>query len=351
MEHALTMASNFDQIRKLGSGHFGEVWLAVDTGLNVERALKLIPVSKVLNPANFFHEAQILKTAEHANVVKVEDTGKMADGRIYVAMEYIKRGSLEDESKGSNIYLTRAKRIMIDVLRGLQHAHENEILHRDIKPANILIGDNFEGKLSDFGQAVSSSLDLKKLGVKDYAYILHMAPEVFEGRNYSIYSDIYACGMTLYRLVNGDSYLPALQPNEIKDACLSAKFPNRSLYRDFIPQNIKRLINKALNLDPSKRFSSAQEMRRALEHLKIEMNWQEIKLQNGIQWRCGWGHRCYEVTRLQEPDSRWSIITKKGSSKKSLRRTLALCKYSISKSEAIQFSKRILKDFVLGRLN
>jgi len=94
------MAASFDFKERLGAGHFGEVWRVIDTGLNAERALKLIPPSKVLNPTNIFHEAQILKEAEHPNVVRVEETGTLGDGRIYVAMEYLPKGSLEDEAKG-----------------------------------------------------------------------------------------------------------------------------------------------------------------------------------------------------------------------------------------------------------
>ena len=112
------MAGAFDFLERLGAGHFGEVWRVIDTGLNAERALKVIPSSKVLDPSNFFHEAQTLKAVEHANIVKVEETGELAGDRIYVAMEYLPRGSLEDEAKGTGIELTRAKRLMVDVLRG-----------------------------------------------------------------------------------------------------------------------------------------------------------------------------------------------------------------------------------------
>ena len=74
------MAVSFDFLKRLGSGHFGEVWLVTDTGLNAERVLKLIPSDKVPNPQNFFHEARILKGVEHANVIQVHETGTMRDG-------------------------------------------------------------------------------------------------------------------------------------------------------------------------------------------------------------------------------------------------------------------------------
>lgn len=154
------MATSFDYIKRLGAGFFGEVWKVQDLGLDATFALKLIPPNKVINSENFYQEAQTLKAVENPNVVQVFETGKMSDGNIYVKMEFLKNGSLEDEASGSYVPLTRSKKLMIDVLRGLEFAHSKSIIHRDIKPGNILIGDSKEGKLSDFGMAMP---DWKKL--------------------------------------------------------------------------------------------------------------------------------------------------------------------------------------------
>jgi eukaryotic-like serine/threonine-protein kinase len=345
------MAPHFDFKERLGAGHFGEVWRAIDIGLNTVRAVKVIPRDKVINPANFFHEAQILKAVEHPNIVKVEETGEFDDGRVYVAMEFLPKGSLEDEAKGTYIELTRAKRLMIDVLRGLEHAHTQNVLHRDIKPANILIGKNNEGKLSDFGLAISKGVNLKSLGMKDYVYILHLAPEVSGASSYSVQADIYACGITLYRLINGDNYLPTSSPNEARKLALKGRFPDRNVYREFVPRPLRSLINKAIHIKPSKRFLSATEMRRALERLRIEKNWNERILASGQQWTCGWNKRCYEVSRKRSPDRSWSVAVRKGTSKNNLRKIIHLCSENLSKSEAERTSRRILQDFVLGRLN
>ena len=164
------MAATFDYTKRLGYGFFGEVWKVRDTGLDSIFALKLIPPDKVVNQKNFYQEAQILKAAEHPNIVQVSETGSLTDGRIYVKMEFLKNGSLEDEASGAFVPLTRAKKLMVDVLRGLDHSHLRGIVHRDIKPANILIGDSKEGKLSDFGLALP---DLKKVDIaalKEYQY-------------------------------------------------------------------------------------------------------------------------------------------------------------------------------------
>ena len=230
------MAVSFERLQRLGSGHFGEVWLARDTGLDALRALKLIPKARLFNPKNFFQEAQVLKIAEHPNVVHVEETGELDDGSVYVAMEYLRSGSLEDEAKGSYLPLTRVKKLICDMLRGLDHAHHKNILHRDIKPANILVGDAGEGKLSDFGLALPVGVNVTKLGIKDYKYILHLAPEVAGGGAHSAASDVYACGVTLYRLVNGDSFFTVPPGADIEHLAALGKFRTETntgnLYRN-----------------------------------------------------------------------------------------------------------------------
>lgn len=343
------MAANFDFRKKLGAGQFGEVWLAVDTGLNTERAVKLIPPSKIFNPNNFFQEAQILKAAEHPNVVRVEETGKMQDGQIYVAMEYLPAGSVGVKTKSAYLDLTFTKRLMIDALRGLEHAHSKSILHRDIKPANILIGHNAEGQLSDFGLAIPMGANLSTFGVKDQAYISHLAPEVYSSRTFSVASDIYACGVTLYRLVNGDSYLPKLPLMETMHACMGGKYPDRTHYRYFIPKSLKMVINKAMHVDPSKRYQSAQEMRHALERIVVKVNWIEMISPNVYQWNCKRSNKYYEVTQAKITDNRWSVTIRKGRSEKTLRKITAMCKTCLTKAKADQTTRRILQDFVLGK--
>lgn len=274
----------------------------------------------------------------------------MADGRLYVAMQFLQRGSLEDESRGSYVVLSRTRRLMIDVLRGLDWAHGKSILHRDIKPANILIGDDNRGVLSDFGLAVKLGPKGTGLSVRDYAYAAHKAPEIGDSGKYSIASDIYACGVTLYRLVNGDSYLPALPITEMLRGAARGLFPNRDKYREFVPRQLRLVVNKAMSVKPTERYPTAEAMRRALESVPIYMNWDEKELPNGICWKGTWKDTLFCVEKIRTGKARWSVIVKRGKSASSARRLTDLCVADVAESVASRSARRILQGLVTGNL-
>lgn len=345
------MSAGFDFKKRLGAGHFGEVWHAVDLGLETECAVKCIPPTKVINRDNFYQEAQVLKAAEHPNIVGVTETGELSDGRIYVVMEYLANGSLEDEASGGYLPLTRAKRLMIDVLRGLAHAHQQGIVHRDIKPGNIMIGNAQEGKLSDFGLALPDISTLDLSAVKGYQYLLHLAPEVSTFADYTPLADIYAAGVTLYRLVNGDSHLPPLQPQLARQMAKAGKFPDRDSYRGFVPSGLKKVINKAMSVNPADRYQTADEMRRALEQVHVAADWDERLLTNGKRWTGVSGKRVFEVERAQAADGSWSVKVRRASAaSKPLRRDGSISKDGLTEKQAIRETYRILQRVSSGKL-
>jgi len=194
-----------------------------------------------------------------------------------------------------------------------------------------------------------TGINPKKWSTKDYNHVRHLAPEVWNGDDFDERCDIYAVGMTLYRMVNGDVYLPSLNPADIGDAITSGKFPDRRHYREFVTIPIKRIINKAINIDPVKRYQSADEMRSVIEQLKIYLNWNQRKLSNGTEWT-GVRKDKYYVLRLLNFNSFYQVEFLKGPSKDKARRSIGNCIYKVGKVEATRFANRVLQDCVLGRI-
>lgn len=231
------------------------------------------------------------------------------------------------------------------------HTQKN-IVHRDIKPANILIGSAKEGILSDFGLALPDLSNLKAAYLKKYQYILHLAPEVNNPMDYTYLSDIYACGATLYRLVNGDNYMPSISPSEAHILSKTGDFPSRTKYRDYVPTSMRKLINKALNIDPGNRFQSAEEMRNALEQQLFVVDWEEAKLRRGILWKgIDKSENSYKVKMIHSTNdiNSWDIETTKGKKGKNLRKVSKYCEAGLTKRNAQIKSKKILQKFVTGK--
>jgi hypothetical protein len=105
-----------------------------------------------------------------------------------------------------------------------------------------------------------------------------------------------------------------------------------------------------MHVDRNKRFASAREMRHALERISIHMNWDERALPDGIQWISGWNERCFEVVCRKTGSAQWSVVVKKGRSKRTLRTNSRASLSAATESDAQKHACRVLQDFVLGRL-
>ena len=328
--------ADYERLTRLGAGNFGEVWLVYDHALAVRRAVKHISRSRIQDPTNFYNEPQTLMALRHDNIVRVEDAGKLSDGTLYVAMEYLPRGSVEDVFRGNPIPLTRSFAILEDVCWALEFAHQKDYIHRDIKPANILIAQNNKGKLSDFGLATR----VPRGGTASpYGYLTHVAPEVLRTGKTSKSSDIYALGVTAYRLINGDAFLPdASDPSDIQDLILAGEYPNRDHYRPYIPNKIKRIVNQCMAIRKSDRFGSASEFRRALERIKIHCDWRLRRKRRVITYITKIGSATYKVVIKPDRSDHFNITTTKVVSSGSERRITKDC---YSRLTLVQMKRRL----------
>jgi len=263
--------ADYERVKRLGAGNFGEVWLVYDHALDVQRAVKYVSASRIHDGTRFYEEPRILMELRHENIVRVEDAGKLVDGTLYIAMEYLPKGSLETIYGGQPVKLSEALKVLTDICWAVEYAHNREFLHRDIKPANILIGSDGRAKLSDFGLATRVP---KGETASPYGYLTHVAPEVLRDNKTTKSTDIYALGVTAYRIINGDGFLPEVHdPGEIQDMVIKGCYPDRGRYRPYVPKKIQNIVNKCMALKPSDRFESAAAFRRALESVEIRCDW------------------------------------------------------------------------------
>ncbi|TWD73479.1 serine/threonine protein kinase [Kribbella amoyensis] len=274
--------SAYESLRYLGGGYFGEVWLEKDNALNRNCAAKYIRRTLDLGERGPFAEAQAMVHAEHDHVVRIY-SAEMDDGVPVIRMEYLPDGSISDRYGKHPLPIGDSLKAIIDACRGLEFLHTRGWLHRDLKPANLMLGHNGEVKLSDFGLACTED-HVHQLPI---GYATHLPPEsVSSGYIDSVAGDIYAMGTTLYRLVNGDVFFESQIDDDadLVDLIERGKLPRRDQYLPHIHKSLRRVINKALNVDPCKRYDSASEFRHAIESVIPKVSWREVGLDEGVGW-------------------------------------------------------------------
>lgn len=277
----------FQLIKKLG-GNFGEVWHALDKSIDKEVALKILepsfePIAKLLD------EARIGNKFNHKNLLQIHyaDIATIG-GKTFtlISQEYYKNGTITNYLNSHNFLpLPQVLKVLQDILFGLEYLHNSGFYHNDIKPGNILIDEQLNAVLADYGIA-GFSPSVSPVTPKN-SYKVHRAPETAGSPQViSIQSDIYQVGCTAYRLMNGISNLKneflSLGPAIYEERKATGKIPDNNSYQAFIPARLKTIIKKALNLDPSFRFSSALEMRRKLEKLYFPGFWTVDSMANLI---------------------------------------------------------------------
>jgi len=268
-----TVLYKYELKHRVGSGHFGQVWLAHDRTISKDVAVKILDESMAPAAASL-SEAQVGNRLTHQNVVRVHYADVVPNAGtklVLIAMDYHPAGSILGlVNAGNFVVMPKAIAATIDVLRGLEYLHEQHLLHNDIKPSNILIGPRHEALLTDYGISCISP-GLAPATAPD-AYVLHRAPETTVTNTISVTSDIYQVGLTLFRLTNGIGLIRE-QKNRLGTAEFErlktiGKVPAQEDFMPFVNREIRRVISRATSPDHNQRFQSALEMRRALERIK-----------------------------------------------------------------------------------
>lgn len=268
----------YQLIRRVGSGNFGEVWLARDRALSRDIAVKILDESMAPVAASL-DEARRGNRLAHQNVVKIHYADVVSHGGrklVLIAMDHYERGSIVSMLNAAGfVPAPTTVRVMTDVLRGLEYLHDHHLLHNDIKPSNILLAADGTALLADYGLACTSPGNGPVAASN--AYVLHRAPETTVTGNISVASDVYQAGMTLFRLLNGVHLLREHRSRigiaEFERLKALGCVPAADDLQLFLDRGLKRVIDRATEPDPARRYQTALEMRRALERISNEGYW------------------------------------------------------------------------------
>ncbi len=259
---------------KLGQGGMGVVYLATDTRLKRDVALKVLPKEMASDEAavkRFLREARVAARLNHPNVVAVYDVDQQR-GYCYLVMELVNGCTASDLLAQGPLSWTEATRLIAEACRGLAAAHEAGLVHRDIKPSNIMRTNDGLVKLADFGlaKAADDSNNVKNpltqsgtiLGTPHY-----MSPEQCRGEPIDPRSDLYSLGATYFALLTGHAPFSDPNPLQVMFAHCSKPTPDPSTLRDDLPVACSAVVMKALAKNRSERFASAKDMLAALTEL------------------------------------------------------------------------------------
>jgi serine/threonine protein kinase len=259
---------------KLGAGGMGLVYRARDLHLGRTVALKVLPLGLTTNKdlrARFVREAKAASALNHPHIITIYDIGD-ADGREFIAMEFVEGQTIRDTLAGQRLSLSETLDYSIQIVQALHAAHSAGIIHRDIKPANIMIAETPSGhkkaKLLDFGLA--KLMEPHRQGeIEDTGTITgtvlgtaaYMAPEQADGKATDARSDIFSLGAVMYEMLSGR------KPFQGKSnlAILSAVLHEEPAPLKNIPSELQNVIARCLRKDPALRFQTAGDLELALE--------------------------------------------------------------------------------------
>jgi eukaryotic-like serine/threonine-protein kinase len=255
--------------RKLGSGGMADVYLAEDQELGRRVAIKILDDRHAHDGQfveRFRREAKNAAGLSHPSIVSIYDRGE-AEGTYYIAMEYLEGRSLKE------LILSRGPapvRIAIDyarqILGALRFAHRNGIVHRDIKPHNVLVDPEGRVKVTDFGIARAGASQMTEAG-SIVGTAQYLSPEQARGAQVDQRSDLYSVGVVLYELLTGKVPFTGESPVEIAMKHLSDTPPPPSELNPDVPEELDKIVMRALAKDPARRYQSAQEMDADLERV------------------------------------------------------------------------------------
>jgi len=258
-----TRIKGYKLIERIGTGGFGAVYRSTQSTLGREVAIKVILPGFSNHPdfiRRFEIEAQLVAQLEHLHIIPLYDYWRDPSG-AYLVMRWMRGGNLAEMLEKAPLEIAKATTLFDQVASGLSAAHRNGVIHRDIKPSNILLDEEGNAYLSDFGIAMSVDCQPDESGfIQGVGSPAYISPEQARQEKLTPQSDIYCLGITLYEILTGSHPFPHLTSLEQYYEHINSPLPQITGLETTVSSEINDLIQIATAKNPQKRFRDPLEM-------------------------------------------------------------------------------------------
>ena len=257
------IANRYMIVKSLGHGGMADVYVAMDTLLNREVAVKILKGELSNDPValiRFRREATASTALSHPNIVDIYDVGE-DEGKHYIVMEYVRGMTLKELiRKRGALMVDEAVYFIRQLTAATACAHNKGLIHRDIKPQNVLMKDDGTLKMADFGISLAEN-SIQLTGDNSVLGSVHyLAPEISKGEAASFQSDIYALGIVLFELLTGDVPYKADKAVQIALKHIRDDIPSVRDINPSIPQSVENIVLRATAKNKKYRYQNCQEM-------------------------------------------------------------------------------------------
>ncbi len=254
--------SHYTILEELGEGGMGVVYKAEDLKLKRSVALKFLrPFASGSDKekSRFVHEAQAAAALDHPNICTVHEIDEV-EGQTFIAMAYIKGKSVKEKIESGPLKLDEALDIAIQLTEGLHAAHEKGIVHRDIKSANIMVAENGQVKITDFGLAkLAGQTKITKTGTT-MGTVAYMSPEQARGEKIDHRTDIWSLAVVLYEMITGQQPFKGEYELAAVYSIINEEPENMANLRKGVPIELKTIVSKAMTKDVEERYQNVGEL-------------------------------------------------------------------------------------------
>lgn len=254
---------------ELGRGGAGVVYLAQDTKLNRQVAIKSIPSDLVSDPtaqSRFQQEAKLLASLNHPNIATIHEELEETEGRIYLVLEYVPGETLHERIAKGKLSLKDVLAIALEIAEAMSAAHDKGVIHRDLKPTNIRITPEGRTKVLDFGIAKMTGIKSpgwQSMAVTEPGQVMgtpgYMSPEQVRGESVDHRTDIWSFGCILYEMLTGKSPFPGPTASDALASILKTD-PDWKVLPIEVDRNLLRIVEKCLKKDLEQRYQSASDL-------------------------------------------------------------------------------------------